>query len=60
MPRQKKDAKTLNIKLATPIANELDKFCDESGMTKTMAVERILSQFFQLYFRRPVKQRITL
>jgi len=57
MPRPKKDARILNIKLATPVYDKLEQFCDESGMTKTMAVERVLSQFFEQYFKRPVNER---
>lgn len=40
MPRSKKDAKVLNIKLATPIYIKLQKFCDESGISKTTATEK--------------------
>ena len=32
MPRQKKDAKILNIKLAREISDQLEQFCEESGM----------------------------
>ena len=31
MPRQKKDAKILNIKLATTISDQLEQFCEETG-----------------------------
>lgn len=37
MPRQKKDAKILNIKLAREISNQLEQFCEESGISKTVA-----------------------
>lgn len=57
MSRPKKNAKILNIKLATPVYNKLEQFCDESGLTKTMAVERVLSQFFEQYFKRPENER---
>lgn len=43
MPRQKKDAKILNIKLAKEISDQLEQFCEESGMSKTVATEKILS-----------------
>ena len=36
MPRQKKDAKILNIKLAKEISDQLEQFCEESGMPKTI------------------------
>ncbi|MDU5943715.1 MAG: hypothetical protein E6Z03_06365 [Negativicoccus succinicivorans] len=57
MPRQKKDAKILNIKLATPISAKLEKFCEETGMSKTIATEKILSQYFDGYFDRPERDR---
>lgn len=37
MPRQKKDAKILNIKLAKEISDQLEQFCEESGISKTVA-----------------------
>ena len=48
MARTKKDAKILNIKLDREIHEQLEKFCEESGLTKTIAVERILQHYFQL------------
>ena len=57
MPREKKDAKLLNIKLASDIHDQLEQFCEESGMTKTMATEKILSRFFDDYFKRPETER---
>lgn len=40
MPRQKKDAKILNIKLAREISDQLEQFCEESGISKTVATEK--------------------
>lgn len=57
MPREKKDAKILNIKLATPVYEQLSMFCNESGLSKTIATEKILTQFFDDYFEKPVKER---
>lgn len=57
MSREKKDAKLLNIKLEREIHDQLEQFCEESGMTKTMATEKILSRFFEDYFKRPEKDR---
>lgn len=52
MSRQKKDARILNIKLSTPIYEKLEMFCEESGMTKTLATEKIMNQFFEEYFKK--------
>ena len=46
MPRAKKDAKLLNIKLATPVYDRLDDFCEETGMSKTVAAEKIFTHFY--------------
>ena len=51
MPRQKKDAKILNIKLAKEISDQLEQFCEESGISK------ILSKYFEEYFSRPEEER---
>ena len=57
MPRPKKDAKILNIKLATPISEQLEKFCAETGMSKTIATEKMLSQYMEKYFSKSEQER---
>lgn len=57
MPRQKKGAKILNIKLNREIHEMLVCFCDETGMSKTVATEKILSQYLEEYFDRPENER---
>ncbi len=57
MPRTKKDAKILNVKLATSVYSQLEAFCQESGMSKTVAAEKIFGQFFNEYFERPESER---
>ena len=52
MPRKKKDARVLNIKLATPAYDRLDAFCEASGLSKTEATEQILSQYIDSFFRK--------
>jgi hypothetical protein len=58
MPRSKKDAKILNIKLAATVYEQLEHFCSESGLSKTMATEKILAQFFDNYFHKPAMERL--
>lgn len=58
MPRQKKDAKILNIKLAREISNQLEQFCEESGISKTVATEKKLSKYFEEYFSRLEEERM--
>lgn len=57
MPRQKKDAKILNIKLAREISNQLEQFCEESEISKTVATEKKLSKYFEEYFSRLEEER---
>lgn len=57
MPRQKKDAKILNIKLAREISNQLEQFCEESGMSKTVATGKNLSKYFEEYLSRLEEER---
>ncbi len=57
MSREKKDAKLLNIKLDRTIHEQLERFCAETGLSKTTATEKILEQFFIEYFKRPEKER---
>lgn len=52
MPRAKKDAKILNIKLSSPVYEDLQRICDESGQTKTFAVERALVAYVEDYDRK--------
>ena len=57
MSRVKKDARFLNMKLDREIYDRLEKICEETGMTKTMATEKIMDQFFEKYFDRPEEER---
>lgn len=57
MPRQKKNAKALNIKLDFEISEKLEKFCEESGQSKTIAVERFLDKCLDEYFEKPKDER---
>ena len=52
MPRPKKDAKPLNIKLDASIYKKLEQYCYETGMNKTVTVEKILDQYLSSYFER--------
>lgn len=57
MPRIKRDTTVLNIKLATPTYKRLSEYCEESGLTKTRSIERILNKYFDAYFERPKSER---
>lgn len=49
MAKQNKDWKALNIKLDRTVYEQLEKYCEETGLSKTVAVERILSKTFEKY-----------
>lgn len=49
MSKPKKDWKALNIKIQSNVYNELEKYCEETGLSKTVAVERILFKAFEKY-----------
>lgn len=57
MARPKKDGKALNMKLNMATYENLEQYCEESGLTKTRAVERILNKYFDNYFERPESER---
>ena len=57
MARDRKESKNLNFRLAKSVSDPLDRFCEETGMTKTTAVEKILSSYFEDYFNRPETER---
>lgn len=59
MPRPKKDARNLNIKLDREIFEKLERFCEESGQSKTVAVERFLNKALDEYFSRSEDERRT-
>lgn len=46
MARQSKDGKALNLKISTEVAERLESYVAETGLTKTGAIERILKQYF--------------
>ena len=58
MPRQKKDAIALNLKLARQVAEMLDEYCRDTGQTKTMAIERMLTNEIQEYYAQPEGKRV--
>ena len=58
MPRQKKDAVLLSLKLDRQINELLQRYCDETGQSKTTAIERMLHNELEMYFEQPEGKRI--
>lgn len=55
MARAKKDGKALNCNIDRQVYARLEEYCHEVGQTKTMAIERILNQFFNDYYSKSEK-----
>lgn len=49
MARPKKNGKYLNVCIQEEIYLKLEKFCMHAGQTKTVAVERALTQYIENY-----------
>lgn len=47
MARQKKDGEHINLYIDRSVVQRLREYADEKGQTVTMALERILSDFFR-------------
>ena len=54
MKKQNKDWKALNIKLDRTVYEQLEKYCEETGLSKTVAVERILNKAFKEYEKKKI------
>lgn len=55
MARAKKDGRYVNYYLEKEVVDKLDKYCEETGLTKTVAIERILGKHLDEYFSHPGK-----
>lgn len=47
MARPKKDGTYINLYIDKQLANKLRNFAEEKGQTMTMALERILKEYFE-------------
>ncbi len=57
MSREKKDAKILSIKMRRDVHELMEEFCEETGQTKTVAVERFVMRGLNEYFAIPKEER---
>ncbi|WP_034449366.1 hypothetical protein [Butyrivibrio sp. AE2032] len=57
MPQIKKEAKVMNMKLDKSVHEKLERFCGETGLSKTAATEKILDKYLTEYFERPEGKR---
>lgn len=55
MPREKKDGRYINYYISRDVYEKLERYCDEMGQTKTIAIERILNSYLDNYLNRKHK-----
>ncbi len=49
MPREKKENTPTSFRLSTTVYERLERFCEESGQSKTVAVERAITMYIDDY-----------
>lgn len=47
MPREKKESKPFNIRMEKAVYDKLVEFCEVSGQSKTLAVERAILLYIE-------------
>ena len=57
MGRPKKDGRDLNCFLRRDLFEQLEKYCDEMGQTKTMVIERSLEKTFREHEKNKKKNK---
>lgn len=50
MARPKKEGTKIQVKLATNINELLEKYCEDTGATKTKAVEKAIEFYVNTYY----------
>ena len=51
-----RDFKPVNFNLEVGIHEKLERYCEETGLTKTKAIERVLDRFLKDYFERETQK----
>ena len=49
MGRPRKDNKPISMRISTSIFNKLEEFCEVTGLSKTVAVERAIEKYIEDY-----------
>lgn len=47
MARKKKEYANVGIKMEKSVSDKLDKYCEESGMSKTAVIERAVKSYIE-------------
>lgn len=48
----------MNYYIEREVYEKLEKYCEEVGQTKTVAIERILTRYLDNYFDMPEEKRV--
>lgn len=51
-----RDYKSINFNLDVKVLEKLERYCEETGRTKTSSIERILDKFLTEYFSNTPKK----
>lgn len=51
MPRKPKKYKYLNCKLDKTVSEKLEKFAEETGLSKTATIEKALRMYLENYYK---------
>lgn len=51
-----RDFKAISLNVDVKVLEKLERYCEETGRTKTMAIERILDKFLSDYFEQKTKE----
>lgn len=57
MSREKKDYVPISARLDAEAYEMLKKYCEDTGHTRTAAIERILKKAIKVYFEKPEEER---
>ena len=52
MARPKKDCIPVSARLSTSVVERLNQFCEDSGQSKTVAIERAITAYIDEYEKR--------
>lgn len=52
MARERKEGQRVSLLMDKEVAERLDQFCKDSGLSKTTAIEHALRRFMDDYYKR--------
>ncbi len=55
MAREKKEGQRVSLLMDREISDQLNRFCKDSGLSKTTAIEKALVMFMEDYYQRVSK-----